>query len=57
MRLTGRLRCARAVLGALVSRLADRLGHPIVCWLAMSLATGAGTCQRPERRSDGSARL
>lgn len=30
---------ARAVLGAFVSRLSDRLGHPVVCWLAMSLAT------------------
>ena len=30
---------ARAVLGTLVSRLTHRLGHPVVCWLAMSLAT------------------
>ena len=29
----------RAVAGALVARLTDRLGHPVVCWLAMSLVT------------------
>jgi cytochrome c oxidase assembly factor CtaG len=29
----------RALSGALVTRLADRLGHPLVCWLAMSLVT------------------
>ncbi|MGH7893029.1 MAG: cytochrome c oxidase assembly protein [Candidatus Binatia bacterium] len=29
----------RAAVGTLVFWLADRLGHPVVCWLAMSLAT------------------
>jgi len=30
---------ARVLLGRVVTTLADRLGHPVVCWLAMSLAT------------------
>ena len=29
----------RALFATAVTRLADRLGHPIVCWLAMSVAT------------------
>jgi cytochrome c oxidase assembly factor CtaG len=28
----------RAAIGGFVTRLADRLGHPVACWLAMSLA-------------------
>jgi len=31
----------RAVLGMFVTRLAERVGHPIVCWLAMSVAIWA----------------